>query len=81
MEKIKQFLSFFKDKPLWVRVLITVLLVSVFSIYLLCSCGQTVKVTVKDTPTGVSISTSQSKQDSSGTNIHINPNISFPNGN
>ena len=81
MEKIKQFLSFFKDKPLWVRVLVTVLLASVLSIYLLCSCGQTVRVIVKDTPSGVSISTTQTKQDSSGTHININPNITFPNGN
>ena len=77
MENLKKFISLFKDSPTWLRCLIAILVSALMSIYLFCSCGQTVRVTVRDTPNGVSISTTQHKQDSSGTNININPNINF----
>lgn len=78
IQKIKDFLSLFKDKPRWLRILVTVLLSVLVTVYLLSSCGQTVKVTVRDTPSGVSISTSQNKADSSNTSITVNPTINLP---
>lgn len=78
MEKIKEFLRLFSCAPMWLRAIVVTLLSVLFALYLFCSCGQAVKVTVRDTPSGVSISTTQTKQDSSGTHININPNISFP---
>lgn len=79
MQKIKDFLSLFKDKPRWLRILVTVLISVLLTVYLLSSCGQIVKVTVKDTPSGVSISTQQNKSDSTTTSISVNPTINFPN--
>lgn len=63
--------------PIWLRYLVAILVAVLVTIFSLVGCGQTVKVTVRDTPSGVSISTTQSKQDSAGTNISINPNINL----
>ena len=78
IDQLKKFLSLFTNYPAWIRVVIAFVVSVLVTLYLLCSCGQTVKVVVKDTPSGVSISTTQTKKDSSGTNISINPNINFP---
>ena len=76
MDKFKAFLTWLVAKPLWLRaVLLAIMAIALF--FLTLSCGQTVRVTVKDTPQGVSISTTQTSKDSSGTNISINPNINF----
>lgn len=65
--------------PMFLRAFVLVLLAALVLIasMSMSSCGQTVKVTVRDTPTGVSISTTQTKKDSSGTNIHISPVVSL----
>lgn len=42
-----------------------------------CSCGQLVKVSVKGTPDGVTISTTQTKKDSSALDIKVNPTLNF----
>lgn len=72
--------TWLKTLPLWLRSLVLVLLsaLALIASMSLSACGQTVKVTVRDTPNGVSISTTQTKRDSSGTNINISPNIQFP---
>lgn len=44
---------------------------------MLAACGPTVKVSVKDTKEGVTISTTQSSSDSTSLNIQVNPNINF----
>ena len=75
MDKIKSFLEWLKRFPFWLRA--TLLLLVGGILLVLSSCGQTVRVVVKDTPNGVSISTSQNKADSSGTNIKIEPTINF----
>lgn len=77
MEKFKNLLSWLKTLPVWLRSLILALVAGLIFCLSLTSCGQTVKVTVRDTTNGVEISTTQTKRDSSGTNIHINPNISY----
>lgn len=77
MEKFKNLLSWLKTLPVWLRCLILALVAGLILCLSLTSCGQTVKVTVRDTTNGVEISTTQTKRDSSGTNIHINPNISY----
>lgn len=76
-EKIKIFLTWLKKLPSWLRAVILLLGASLTFVLSLSSCGQTVKVTVKDTPNGVSISTTQTKADSSSTSIKINPTINF----
>lgn len=77
IDQLKKFLSVFTDCPSWIRVVIGFVVSVLLTFYLMCSCGQTVKVTVRDTPSGVTISTSQTKKDSSGTNINVTPNINF----
>lgn len=76
-EKIKTFLLWLKKLPSWLRAVILLLGASLAFVLSLSSCGQTVRVTVKDTPNGVSISTTQNKADSSSTSIKINPTINF----
>ena len=79
IEKLRSFLALFRNYPSWLRYLISALVAVLLTLYLMTSCGQTVKVTVRDTPSGVSISTSQNKADSSNTNIQVNPTINLPN--
>lgn len=78
IEKLKSFLALFRNYPVWLRYLISALVAILLTLYLMTSCGQTVKVTVRDTPSGVSISTSQNKADSSNTKIEVNPTINLP---
>lgn len=78
-ELLTKFWSWFKTiTPLWLRALVALLVAVLVTIFTLVGCAQTVKVTVRDTPSGVTISTTQTKKDSAGTNISINPNINLP---
>ena len=79
IEILQKLWSWFKSiTPLWLRSVVAFLLALLILIFSMSACAQMVKVTVKDTPNGVSITTSQSKKDSSGTNISISPNINIP---
>lgn len=69
--------TFLKSLPVWLRSLILALIAGLIMCLSLSACGQTVRVTVKDTPNGVSISTSQNRADSSGTSIKIEPTINY----
>lgn len=81
MDKIKAFLSWLAGRPVWIRAVLLALIAALL-FFLTLSCGQTVKVTVRDTPSGVTVSTSQNREDSASTNINVNPTINFPkNGN
>lgn len=51
----------------------------VMLLMLICSCGPSVKVNIKGTKDGVTVTTTQHAQDSSSLNIHVNPNINFNN--
>lgn len=75
MDKLLKILSFLRDLPLWARVVASVALALVLLVA--TSCGQIVKVTVRDTPSGVSIVTSQNKVDSTSTNIKVDPTINL----
>lgn len=75
MDKIKSLLEWLKRFPFWLRAVLILLVGGILLV--LSSCGQTVRVTVRDTPSGVSISTTQNKSDSSATNIRIEPTINF----
>ena len=79
IDLLSKFWSWFKTiTPLWLRALVALISAVIILIFSLSSCAQTVKVTVRDTPSGVTISTTQTKKDSAGTNISINPNINIP---
>lgn len=69
--------TYLKSLPIWLRSLVLALIAGLLLCLSLVSCGQTVRVTVKDTPNGVSISTSQNRADSSGTSIKIQPTINY----
>lgn len=76
-EKITHLFDWLKSLPVWSR--IVVLVIFAILAFIISSCGtQKVVVRVKDTPTGVSISTTQSSADSSGTTVNVNPNITIP---
>lgn len=45
--------------------------------FCLMSCGPSVKVNIKGTKDGVTVSTTQTAHDSTGLNIQVNPNINF----
>lgn len=69
--------NWLKSLPIWSRIVVVVILAVLA--FIITSCGtQKVVVRVKDTPTGVSISTTQSSADSSGTTVNVNPNITIP---
>ena len=42
-----------------------------------CACGPTVRVSIKGTKDGVSVTTTQTAHDSTGLNIQVNPNITL----
>lgn len=76
METLKKIWDWLKTLPIWLRSVV-LLLVSILALIFSVSCGQTVRVTVRDTPNGVSISTTQNKADSTSTNIHVSPTVHF----
>lgn len=77
MEILKNLMTYLKSLPVWLRAIVLALIAGLLLCLSLVSCGQTVKVTVKDTPNGVSISTSQNRADSSSTSIQIKPTINY----
>ena len=77
IDKFTKFFSWLVGLPSWLRAVVLVLIAALIFCFTLTSCGQTVKVTVRDTTSGVQITTSQDKRDSSATNISINPNIQY----
>lgn len=76
MDKLVKFFVWLKMLPLWLRAIVLLLIVSLILIFS-TSCGQTVRVTVKDTPNGVTVSTTQNRKDSTGTNVNVNPTIHY----
>ena len=78
-DKLSSLWNWLKSLPIWLRGIVLVLISALVLIasMSLSACGQTVKVTVRDTSSGVQISTTQNKRDSSGTNISIKPTITF----
>lgn len=80
MEWIKKLFSFLSPLPFWLR-LVVVGLVAAFASVVLClslsSCGQISKVTVTSTTAGVTVQTTQHKQDSTATNITVNPTFNY----
>lgn len=77
LDLLTKLLTYLRSLPVWLRAVLLALVAGVLLCLSLSSCGQTVRVTVKDTPNGVSISTSQNRADSSGTSIKINPTINY----
>lgn len=76
-EMISKIWTWLKSSPLWIRI-IAIVCIAVLALLSMSACGtQKVTVRIKDTPSGVSISTTQNKADSSGTNIQVNPNINY----
>lgn len=80
MERIKKIFDFFKPLPYWLRfvlVALVVLVVSIVYCFTLSACGQISKVTVTSTTAGVTVQTTQHKQDSTATNITVNPTFNY----
>lgn len=73
---LSRFWEWLRSLPIWLRVVVLALIAALVLIFS-TSCGQTVRVTVRDTGSGVQIDTKQFKTDSSGTHINIKPNITF----
>ena len=80
MEWIKKILIFLSPLPHWLRLLVIGLVsafVAVVYSLSLTSCGQISKVTVTSTTAGVTVQTTQHKQDSTATNITVNPTFNY----
>lgn len=77
METLKNLMTYLKSLPVWLRAIVLALIAGLVLCFSIVSCGQTVKVTVTDTPNGISITTSQNRADSSGTSIKIEPTINY----
>lgn len=80
MEWIKKIFTFLSPLPHWLRLVLVALLVAVAAVVYclsLSSCGQISKVTVTSTTAGVTVQTTQHKQDSTSTNITVNPTFNY----
>lgn len=80
MERIKKLLSFLSPLPYWLRLLIVGLFAAIVAVVYglsLTSCGQISKVTVTSTTAGVTVQTTQHKQDSTATSITVNPTFHY----
>lgn len=77
--KLHQLFGLLSKLPKWARAVLIFLIASILILLSLTSCASTqrIAIKIKDTPSGVSITTSQSA-DSSGTSINLNPTINFP---
>lgn len=77
-DKITYVFTMLKKLPIWARVLVVFLIAIILSVFLATSCASTqrIRISIKDTPSGVSITTSQSA-DSSGTTLNLNPVINL----
>lgn len=80
MERIRKLFEFLKPLPYWLRFVLVALVVTVASVvycFTLSACGQISKVIVTSTTAGVTVQTTQHKQDSTATNITVNPTFNY----
>lgn len=76
MESLSKIWDWLKTLPLWLRAVV-LLLVGILALVFSVSCSTMSRVIVKDTTSGVTITTTQSADQQNSTSIHVNPTLNF----
>lgn len=76
MESLVKIWNWLKTLPVWLRAVV-LFLVGILALVFSVSCSTMSRVIVKETTSGVIISTTQSADQQNSTSIHVNPTLNF----
>lgn len=76
MGNITKFWNWLKTLPVWLRAVV-LLLVGILALIFSVSCSTMSRVIVKETTSGVTITTTQSVDQQNSTSIQVNPTLNF----
>lgn len=76
MESLKKLWDYLKTLPIWLRAVV-LLLVGILALVFSVSCSTMSRVVVKETTSGVTITTTQSADQQNSTSIQVNPTLNF----
>lgn len=76
MESLIKVWNWLKTLPVWLRA-VFLLLVGILALIFSVSCSTMSRVLVKETSSGVTITTTQSADKQNSTSIQINPTLNF----
>lgn len=76
MENITKIWNWLKTLPVWLRAVV-LLLVGILALIFSVSCSTMSRVIVKETTSGVTITTTQSADQQNSTSIQVNPTLNF----
>lgn len=76
MENLTKAWHWLKTLPLWLRAVV-LLLVGILTLIFSTSCSTMSRVLVKETTSGVTITTTQSADKQNSTSIQVNPTLNF----
>lgn len=76
MDSLSKLWDWLKTLPVWLRAVV-LLLVGILALIFSVSCSTMSRVIVKETTSGVTITTSQSADQQNSTSIQVNPTVNF----
>lgn len=76
MESLLKIWNWLKTLPVWLRAVV-LLLVGILALIFSVSCSTMSRVIVKETSSGVTITTTQSADEQNSTSIQVNPTLNF----
>lgn len=76
MDNISKIWNWLKTLPVWLRAVV-LLLVGILALIFSVSCSTMSRVVVKETTSGVTITTTQSADQQNSTSIQVNPTLNF----
>lgn len=76
MENLSKLWNWLKTLPFWLRAVV-LLLLGLLALVFTTSCSTMSRVIVKETTSGVTITTTQSADQQNSTSIHVNPTLNF----
>lgn len=76
MENLQKIWNWLKTLPVWLRAVV-LLLVGILTLIFSVSCSTMSRVIVKETTSGVTITTSQSADEQNSTSIQVNPTLNL----
>lgn len=76
MDNLTKIWNWLKTLPVWLRAVV-LLLVGILALIFSVSCSTMSRVIVKETTSGVTITTTQSADQQNSTSIQVNPTLNF----
>lgn len=76
MESLIKVWNWLKTLPIWLRAIV-LLLIGILALIFSTSCSTMSRVIVKETTSGVTITTTQSADQQNSTSIQVNPTLNF----